>query len=305
MKPLVSVVIPTFNRAADLRRAMTSVVNQTFADWEMVIVDNHSTDDTLRVVESFSDPRVRLVEIHNDGIIARSRNRGIASAAGEFVALLDSDDWWTRHKLALSVAALQRGADVVYHDLYRARWPARWLCWRRASTRPVSIPVYEDLLRKGNALNNSSVVARRDILMRVQGFSEDAAIIGWEDFDGWLRIARMTDRFVRLDRPLGYYWIGGGNTSSPARLIRNIEQFRERYLAREPQWSGGIWPPWCHYSLGLAYYELGCHSVALDHLRSALRARLPVSWRLKALVIAALSSGRALTAARVRTRRTG
>ena len=78
--PKVSVIVPTYNQAGFLREAIRSVMAQTEADWEMIVVNNQSTDDTAEVVRSFQDPRIRLFDIQNDGIIAKSRNRGLAEA---------------------------------------------------------------------------------------------------------------------------------------------------------------------------------------------------------------------------------
>ena len=88
---------------------------------EILIVDNHSTDNTDSVVKSFDDPRVQFFRNHNEGVVAVSRNFGLKHAVGEYIAFLDSDDWWHPQKLEVSLKYLERGADVVYHDLFRAK----------------------------------------------------------------------------------------------------------------------------------------------------------------------------------------
>ncbi len=107
--PLVSVVIPSYNRADDLKRAVQSVITQTYQNWEIIIVDNSSTDHNVQVVESFSDNRIRLLNIQNGGVIAKSRNLGIQSAKGDWIALLDSDDWWKSSKIKI----LQNGNGII------------------------------------------------------------------------------------------------------------------------------------------------------------------------------------------------
>ena len=121
MNPLVSIIIPTYNRAEDLKRALQSVFDQTFTDWEVVVVDNHSIDNTDSLIESFNDPKIRLFKIYNEGVIAASRNLGLKHALGEYVAFLDSDDWWHPQKLEVSLKYLELGADVVYHSLFRVK----------------------------------------------------------------------------------------------------------------------------------------------------------------------------------------
>lgn len=272
--PRVSVVIPTYNRAGDVARCLDSLVAQTYRDFEVLVCDDGSTDATGEIVARY---RGRLDVSHhwreNFGGPARARNVGLRLARGAYVALLDSDDWWAPRKLAASVERLDSGADLVYHDLYVVRSTRQRLHLRRRHTRRLVPPVYEDLLRHGNGICNSSVVVRREILLQVGGFSEDRLLIAWEDYDAWLRIARVTQRFERLDETLGYYWVGGGNLSSPQRMLGILNRFRELYVVGRDSRVAAP-PPWYHYELGLAHHRLGNHRQALVHLRRAMTAGL-------------------------------
>ena len=89
---------PTFNRKNELKFAIKSVISQTYKNWELVIVDNNSTDGTTEMIESFNLDKLKHIKINNHGIIAKSRNKGIANASGEYIAFLDSDDWWSPKK---------------------------------------------------------------------------------------------------------------------------------------------------------------------------------------------------------------
>src|SRR3954464_10946901 len=112
-QPRVSVVIPTYNRSHALRRCLDSVAKQTFRDFEVIVCDDGSTDDTAEVVreyESVLDLTYSYGE--NFGGPARPRNRGIGLARAPYIAFLDSDDWWAPRKLELSVRYLDEGADV-------------------------------------------------------------------------------------------------------------------------------------------------------------------------------------------------
>jgi glycosyltransferase involved in cell wall biosynthesis len=284
MTPLVSVVIPTYNRAADLARALRSVIDQSWANWEALVVDNHSADDTAAVVEGFHERRIRFLSVHNHGVIAVSRNLGIREARGEYVAFLDSDDWWLPKKLERSVLELQAGADVVYHDLYIARAHSSWWSTRRARTHGLRAPVFQSLIEHGNALLNSSVVVRRSLLLAVGGLSDDPEITAWEDYDCWLRLARVTNAFRRITPPLGYYWLAGNNTCSPERLVRNLAQIRELYLRPIGRGGDEDLPAWFHYSMARALRHRRAYQQVLWHMSLALRGRLPPRERLKALV---------------------
>lgn len=250
-----------------MSRALKSVRAQTYSHWEALIVDNHSSDNTDDVVKSFSDSRIRLLKIHNDGVIAASRNLGIKHARGEYIAFLDSDDWWMPQKLEQSIKYLVQGADVVYHDLFLVTRSDQRIFWRKERTRRLNPPVFRDLLVNGNALNNSSVVLRKSTLQEIGGMSEDIALVAMEDYDAWLRAAKITEKFKRVPKTLGYYWASGGNISSPERTIKFLGAFEKRYAKdiNELSIGAGFW--WLNYAKGEAYYSLGSYAMAMKHLK--------------------------------------
>ncbi len=267
MKPLVSIVIPTYNRARDIDRALKSVVAQTYTNWEALIVDNHSSDNTDDVVNRFNDSRIRLFKIHNKGVIAASRNLGIKHALGEYIAFLDSDDWWAPRKLEESLKYLEQGADIVYHDLFLVSQPGQRVFWRKERGRGLKSPVLDDLIVNGSALNNSSVVVRKSILQEIGGLSEDINLVAIEDYDAWLRVAKITEKFKRMPKTLGYWWAGGGNMSGPERTIKCLDAFEKFYASDidRVKAGGGIW--WLNYDKGEAYYSLGSYAMAMRHLK--------------------------------------
>ena len=186
--PRVSVVVPTYNHADVLGRALASVVAQRVRDWEAIVVNNHSTDDTEGVVARIGDPRISLVRYANHGVIAASRNEGIRRARGEWIAFLDSDDEWMPGKLEACLALMTPGIGLVGHGEL----------WRDAAGRdrpmtygPAARATYEALLYRGNCISTSAVVVRADALRAIGGFDEDPAIVTTEDYDLWLRLAQI------------------------------------------------------------------------------------------------------------------
>ena len=115
--PLISIIIPTYNHANFLGKALESIIHQTYSNWEAIVIDNHSTDETNQVIYKFNDRRIRYLKISNDGIIAKSRNLGINVAKGEWIAFLDSDDWWTKDKLEICSKNISEKVDFIYHKL--------------------------------------------------------------------------------------------------------------------------------------------------------------------------------------------
>jgi len=206
-RPLVSVIIPTYNHARYLGRALQSVVDQTYVNWEVIVIDNHSTDNTDELVASFSDPRITYLKIHNNGIIARSRNKGINIAKGEWIAFLDSDDWWAVEKLQILFESISENVDLIYHDLEVVNDHPRFFSRKKIKSWQVKTPALMNLLLEGNCIGNSSVVVRKSLLEQIGGLNESPEVIAAEDYNTWLRIAQLTDQFLYLPRRLGYYFI--------------------------------------------------------------------------------------------------
>ena len=120
-QPFVTVVIPTLNHAKLLRRALYSVVAQTFDNWEAIVINNFSTDETIKVVESYQDDRIKLINFKNNSVIAASRNQGIKNARGIYIAFLDSDDNWYSEKLQKCVEYANQGAQSICHGKKRKK----------------------------------------------------------------------------------------------------------------------------------------------------------------------------------------
>ena len=116
MNELISIIIPTFNHAQYLERCLKSIENQTIRNYEIIIVDNHSTDNTKTIVDNFKYLPIKYLLIHNNGVYAKSRNLGIKNSSGDIIAFLDSDDWWKENKLHESYKLLKKGYDMVYHN---------------------------------------------------------------------------------------------------------------------------------------------------------------------------------------------
>lgn len=211
--PLVSVVIPSYNHARYISRALQSVLNQTFTNHEVIVIDNHSTDNTDEVIASFTDSRITYLKIHNNGIIAASRNAGIRAAKGEWIAFLDSDDWWTNDKLQVCFDCVDEKVDLVYHDLEIVTNQHHRFREKTLKSRSVKAPVLMDLLLKGNAIANSSVLVRKSLLAEIGGINESQEMIATEDYNAWLCIGKLTNQFLYLQQTLGYYLIHNQSAS--------------------------------------------------------------------------------------------
>jgi len=275
MKPLVSIVIPTYNRASELQRALKSVCKQSYTKWEALVIDNYSDDNTDSVLRSFSDSRMRLFKIHNHGVIATSRNKGISEAQGEYIAFLDSDDWWVPQKLEVSIQYFEQEYDVSYHDLWGVKKERGQFFKKRMKGRPVSQPVYADLIKNGSAISTSSVVVRTEILQQVGGQLEDPELIAAEDYECWLRVSKVTERFVYIPMILGYYWMGGENLSNPNRSLINLKRLRTLHIEPYTKEHCSESPAWWEYAFARATYLVGEIGTARRLLQRLARRSLP------------------------------
>lgn len=206
---LVSVVIPTYNHADFLRQALQSVMDQTYPHWEAIIVDNHSTDHTDEVLRAFPDPRIRVIRIHNNGVIAASRNRGIAEANGKYVAFLDSDDVWHPEKLTHTIKAFQADVGLVSHGL-RCFGARTGEMYPGPSTRATA----DGLIDFGCCMTPSATVVLKTHLDAVGCFSESPKIATSEDYHLWIKLAKIGIRMIFLKEILGEYRIHSSNQSN-------------------------------------------------------------------------------------------
>jgi GT2 family glycosyltransferase len=208
LSPVVTVVIPTYNHAHFLREALNSLCAQTYANWEAVVVNNFSEDDTIAVVESFADPRIRLENFRNSGVIAASRNRGIALARGSHVAFLDSDDTWYPEKLARCMACFDNDVGLVCHGL---RWFGEQE--RDVFCGPENRATVDALLDRGSCITPSAAVLRKDLVESAGCFSEKPAFVTAEDYHFWIKLAQAGIKMRFIKEILGQYRIHSGNQS--------------------------------------------------------------------------------------------
>lgn len=299
--PLVSVIVPTYNREKQLRRCLDSLVAQTLGEFEVIVCDDGSTDKTATVVEDY----VSLLDIvydyaENFGGPARPRNRGVRLARAEYVAFLDSDDWWTPTKLERSVCVLNAGADVVFHDLWNVQSEDQKVYRSRLRTsRPVS-PMLESLLCSAHSIPNSSIAVRRGTLRAIGEICEDRELIAVEDFDMLLRLSKVTEKFVKIPECLGYYWNGGGNISrASSEQIRRIEAVYARHMPSLGESGRLRAEALLAYRIGRIAQLHGDWKVAAPALQTALRGRLDLPYKLRAAWLLSVQRVLALLGRRV------
>ena len=193
MSPTVSVIIPTHNRELLIGQTIQSVLDQTYTDFEILVVDNGSTDQTRVVVEAIDDPRVHYHFQENTGGPAGPRNSGIALARGRYIAFLDSDDLWLPEKLKAHVAIMEEHSELgLVFGQHRPFGPSVGVVNPFPDlVKARSGMVFENLFLSWNFIPCLEALVRRSALEEVGVFDEDSALRNVEDYDLWLRLARQ------------------------------------------------------------------------------------------------------------------
>lgn len=290
--PIVSVIMPSYNHAKYIGQAIESVLSQTLADVELIVIDDGSTDGTQEVIQRYSDPRLRIKLRDRNVGAAQGTNDGLKMARGSFVAMVSSDDFFEPHKLEtqLRVFREREAVTAVFcrprivdeggqelaagtHHLQQAFPAGRW-------QRP---ELLRRLFLEGNFLCHPSILVRRETYERVGSYDVRMSSLG--DFDMWMRMAVACDGdFVVLDEPLTVFRTHAGNTSglTPENLrcgenewpliVDRMGALREKpevFRAAFPEMAGRLRgaPADVDYALGLMAIKHPVRSVRAYGLR--------------------------------------
>ena len=208
--PLVSVIMPAYNCGNFIAQAIQSVINQSIPDWELLVVDDCSTDDTAEVVRRLAaqDARVCFASLSQNGGPAEARNAAMRRASGRYVAFLDSDDLWEADKLERQIAFMERtGAKfsaTAYDQIDESGKPLSTVCL------PPHRTSYRKMLLLSNPIGNSTVMYDQQALGRF----EVPPIRRRNDFALWLKILKKTPCCMGMDDILTHYRVRGSSVSS-------------------------------------------------------------------------------------------
>ncbi|MFC1478321.1 glycosyltransferase family 2 protein [Candidatus Margulisiibacteriota bacterium] len=256
--PKVSVIMAAHNHAHFLPRSIGSVKSQTYRDYELIVVDNGSTDDTKSVIEELSWDKLRYISQEDTGSVAGPRNTGLKAAKGEYVAFLDSDDNWIPDKLEKVMKILEDNPqlDVLTHDMIR-RTKDKVL--NRIFVGPKKKgTVLDRLLFDGNFILGSATVVKREAMLEVGGFDGRPEFVHAEDYETWLRLAEAGKQFFFFNEALGDLYVHESNLSGDIKRatddLRNVinYHFRKTYAG-----SGWWWEMKFRRALAQTYFIEG------------------------------------------------
>jgi glycosyltransferase involved in cell wall biosynthesis len=198
--PLVTVVIPTYNRFVLLQQAITSVVTQTYTNWELIIVDDGSDDGTSEAIISMKDNRIKVLKLRHIGNIAILRNIGVKSGSGEWLSFLDSDDIWIPQRLEILLSILfQKGKRWGYGGFELMNKDTYAIPNKAGKYRPISGWIVKDVITTEASVNIGALMLERTLFEEVGGFNEDTKLIYREDYELVIRLALKSEALAIPD----------------------------------------------------------------------------------------------------------
>ena len=280
-KLFFSVIIPTYNREKVLYKAIKSVFDQTYQDWELIVVDNNSKDQTKKIVKNFKSKKVKLYNINNNGIIAKSRNLGIRKSKGRYLAFLDSDDSWKKNKLMICRNEIVKSKypKLIYHNMFLKKKDDQFFFKKTNYFRNVKFKVKNDLINNGPAYPTSSVIVEKKIFNKINMFRENKKFIAWEDFDAWIRLSEHSNDFHCISHSLGYSTINSENTNNTKIQIKNLICFKKVYLTKVKKI-----PNWYNYALMRCYQKNYQFKKSIKYLKKLNLSEYNLFQKLKLLI---------------------
>ncbi|WP_017746882.1 glycosyltransferase family 2 protein [Scytonema hofmannii] len=218
--PEISVIIPAYNAELTIGETIDSVLQQTFKDFEIIVINDGSQDRTLEILQSIQDDRLKVISYENGGLCV-ARNRGIARASGNFIAFLDADDVWTPDKLELQLAAFEEHpeAGVVYSWTYfmYVNEQRKAISFIPSPQHSCTGNVYKTLLVDNFIHSGSNTLIRKQAIDSVGEF--DPACTGSADWDYWLRLS-LHWHFIAVPKYQVFYRKASGSMSTKVEVMR-------------------------------------------------------------------------------------
>lgn len=257
--PFFSVIIPAYNREHSIERTISSVLDQEFSDYEIIVIDDASTDKTIEIVNGISDSRLKLLcnEVNSERCI--SRNRGAKHAKGEFLCFLDSDDTFLPYHLSTLYE------EICKNDMEKAMYFANsYLILNNGEPKEKRVPPFEYENRYAYLMhytpNPARVCLHNSILHK---FSFDSNIPGLEDFELWLRIAKNYPVY-HIEKFTSIYWLDENSYSNDfgVRYIQELQKFKYIFskdeIKRElPNKSKRRLLSMCHFHMSQYFNDIG------------------------------------------------
>lgn len=220
---VVSIIMPAYNAEKFINEAVDSVLSQTYKDWELIIINDASSDNTGEIVDKYDDNRIRVFHLSKNSGVSFSRNYGISQAVGKYIAFLDSDDVWKKNKLEEQVRIVRKNDNIGLVFTGSGFIDENSKKYSYILNVPKTI-TYRDLLKQ-NIISCSSVLIQKEHILKYK-MEHDFM---HEDYASWLQMAKNNIRIVGINKPLLLYRISRNSKSSnkikAAKMNWNVYRF--------------------------------------------------------------------------------
>lgn len=242
----ISIIMAAYNAENTIRESIESVLAQTYENYELIVVNDCSTDRTEQIVHEINDARIRLINNKSNLGVSRTRKRGLDEARGKWIAVLDSDDAWTADKLEKQVALLRKEkAELIFTGSSFMNSSGKMLQWVLHVPEQIS---YKELLKQ-NLISNSSVLVRKSIYAKYYTIGDQMH----EDFAIWLKILRSGIKAYGIDEPLLVYRLSSESKSSNKIKAAKMNWNTYREIGLNVFWS--CYYECCYIVRGLLKYR--------------------------------------------------
>ncbi len=210
--PLVSVIVPTYNRDHMVSQTIDAILSQTLADLELIVVDNESVDNTEEVVKSYQDTRIKYFKNQNNGVVAVNRNFGIRESQGEYISFCDDDDVWMPEKLECQIAEFNRDSSVGMVCSNGIDFDGEREYGNRIKVKLQDSDFSVESLIYAERVISSTAMIKKEVLDNVGIFDESPELFTVEDYELWMRIAHES-QISYIGLPLIKYRVHSGGYS--------------------------------------------------------------------------------------------
>lgn len=248
---MISVVIPTYNREKLIERAIRSVMNQTYKDIEIIVIDDASTDNTEQVVKNIKYSNIKYFKQNENGGACRARNRGIKESNGDYIAFLDSDDEWDKNKLERQITFLkEKKADIVVCNYYYSKNNKKSI----AINRKNEIISYDELLYS-NCITTGAILSKKNIFENIYF---DESMPRYQDWDLVLRIAQTYDIYF-INQPLLTLYFQETSITNSTSKQKKYDALEKIFIKNKEQLEKN------KKALAHIYWSMGMYSLFTDH----------------------------------------
>lgn len=257
-----SIIVPTYNRYEELFKSLDSLEKQTYKNFEVIVFDDGSTDNTFEVI-SYYKKKLNLIYFRqeNSGKPAIVRNKAIKKSNNEYIAFLDSDDWWDKDKLLIANRYINMYPKSIYYTdtVCVGKDKKGSFSMKNHNSKTINnFCSFKDLIINGNTITTSSCVVYKKHIYKVNLFNIDDQYIAWEDYDLWLRMSLLKVKFIHIKRPLTFYYHSPKSITNSKRIIKIQKAIKEVWFDNDKYSFNkfSIYPPSWYYANIILYSNL-------------------------------------------------